>query len=256
MTTAAERWRDDLAAWAVPDEILAQAPASPWIHPVRMFSVDDEVPGSPSHQRAREALPDGGDVLDVGCGGGRASMALVPRAGRVVGVDARAEMLAAYAEAADRRGAAHDEVLGRWPDATAPEGDVVVCHHVLYDVADVVPFVQALHDHARRRVVVELSAVHPLAHLAPYWKRFWDLDRPEGPTAGDALEVLRSLGIGARIEEWDDDRPWGRLDPDETVRVLRTRLCLPASRDAEVADAIATTPDRGPRRTATLWWDV
>lgn len=256
MTTAAQQWSDDLAAWAIPDEILAQAPESPWVHPVRMFSVDDEVPDSPSHRRAREVLPDRGSVLDVGCGGGRASMALVPPAGTVVGVDSRPEMLAAYADAAERRGVHHAEVLGRWPAAEADKADVVVCHHVVYDVPDLVPFVQQLHSHARHRVVLELSAEHPLAHLAPYWRRFWDLDRPDGPTAHDCLLVLREAGIDAHLEEWDDDRPWGRLDPDETVRVLRTRLCLPASRDAEVAAAIAATPDRGPRRTATVWWDA
>ena len=79
------RWRDDLASWAIPDEILSQAPDTPWIHPVSMFTVDDEVADSPSHRAARAALPDQGSVLDVGCGGGRAAMALVPPASMVVG---------------------------------------------------------------------------------------------------------------------------------------------------------------------------
>ena len=61
MTTAAHQWSDDLAAWAIPAEILAAAPESPWIHPVEMFVVEGTVPDSPSHQRAREALPVGAE---------------------------------------------------------------------------------------------------------------------------------------------------------------------------------------------------
>jgi 2-polyprenyl-3-methyl-5-hydroxy-6-metoxy-1,4-benzoquinol methylase len=109
-----ERWRLDLASWAIPDEILARAPESPWIHPVSMFTVDDEIADSHSHRIAREALRVGGSVLDVGSGGGRASMALVPPAASVIGVDQQRGMLDAFAVAALRRGVSSRVVLGDW----------------------------------------------------------------------------------------------------------------------------------------------
>lgn len=58
-------------------------------------------------------------------------------------------MLGAFAERADATGAAHTEIEGRWPDAAdgTPAADVVVCHNVVYNVADLVPFVRALADH-------------------------------------------------------------------------------------------------------------
>jgi SAM-dependent methyltransferase len=260
MSTAADRWREDLASWAIPDEILAQAPESPWIHPVQMFTVDADVPDSPSHSRAREALPVGGVVVDVGSGGGRASMALVPPAGRVVGVDEQVRMLERYAEAAAARGVEHEEHLGVWPEvaASVPVGDVVACHHVVYNVADLVPFAVALTAHARHRVVLELPTTHPLTHLAPYWRQFWDLERPSGPTADDCRDVLVEAGIAASLDEWVDD-VWSarsRLDDDEQARFLRIRLCLPEERQPEVTAALLTAADPGPRRTATIWWDV
>ncbi|MDP9241458.1 MAG: SAM-dependent methyltransferase, partial [Actinomycetota bacterium] len=89
--SAADQWRDELASWAIPDEILAAASESPWGFPVELFRVADAVepsmPDTPSRRRALEALPAGGSVLDVGCGGGAASLALAPPAGRLVGVD-------------------------------------------------------------------------------------------------------------------------------------------------------------------------
>ena len=96
-----EQWRSDLASWAIPEEILSQAPESPWIHPVSMFTVDDEIPDSHSHRVAREAMPAGGSVLDVGSGGGRASMALVPPSTMLVAVDHQQGMLDAFAVAAE-----------------------------------------------------------------------------------------------------------------------------------------------------------
>lgn len=257
---AAARWEQALAAWGIPEHILAQAPQSPWIHPVALFVATGQEPDTPSHRAAREALPEGGTVLDVGCGGGRAAFALTPPAARVVGVDHQQSMLDSFAAAAGERGVEHVEVLGDWPDVAAatPEADVVVCHHVAYNVAALAPFGLALSAKARRRVVLELPVRHPLSRMAPLWQRFWDLDRPLGPTARDAADVLREAGLAVRLEEWDDPAPprEAAVDPAEQVRYTRVRLCLPADRDPEVAAALAELGPSGPRRLATISWDV
>jgi len=259
MTTAAQQWAADLASWAIPPEILAAAPESPWIHPVAMFTVDGEVPDSLSHRRARDAVPEGGSVLDVGCGGGRAAMALVPPAVRVVGVDEQAGMLERFATAGTERGVEVETIHGCWPQESrrTPLADVVVCHHVAYNVADLVPFVAALSDHATSRVVLELPTSHPLTHMAPLWHEFWGLARPSGPTADDCLAVVREAGIDARMETWDDLAPSvrSRLTAPEQAHLMRVRLCLPAEREPDVAAFLAGTEESPVRRTATIWWN-
>jgi SAM-dependent methyltransferase len=260
-STAAGRWAEQLAAWAIPDRIQAQATQSPWIHPVELFRAGTPDPDTPSHRLAREVLPVGGSVLDVGCGGGRAAFALAPSAGSVTGVDHQPQMLAAFAAEAESRGLAHREVLGGWPavaDQVEPS-DLVVCHHVAYNVADLAGFALALGRSARRRVVLELPQRHPLAGMAPFWRRFWQLERPDGPTAQDAATVLREAGLDVRLEFWLDDpgsRPVAALPLADQVRFLRIRLCLPADRDADVAAALAEQGPPEPRQLATLWWDV
>lgn len=255
---AAQQWAQDLAGWAIPAEILEQAPESPWIHPVELFVVDAEVPDSPSHARARDALPAGGTVLDVGCGGGRAAMALADRAGLLVGVDSSPAMLERFSAAAASRGIAHEEIVGGWPEvqAQAPLADVVVCHHVAYNVAALAPFLQALGAHARRRVVLELPWVHPLSSMSPLWERFWGVRRPTAPTAQDALAVAREAGLPATLDVWDDVDGRAAVPPADQARFMRIRLCLPPEREPEVAQALAELGPPGPRRTATLWWDV
>ena len=251
----AERWRQDLAAWAIPEEILAQAEEPPWGHPVAMFQAPDRPVDSPSNDRAREALPDAGTVLDVGCGGGRASLALVPRVGEIIGVDESSEMLASFTASCRRHGVASRAVLGRIPGVVMPTADVVVCHHVLFNAPDIVPVLLALDSHARCRVVIELPMDHPQSTWNPLWERFWGLRRPTTPKAPDVVEIARALGLPAHAERWVDPT-WGArvaMPEADRNRYARLRLCLPADREAEVAAAFPA--EASPREMLTIWWD-
>jgi SAM-dependent methyltransferase len=263
------RWRAQLEAWAIPEEILAAAPESPWGFPVALFRARAERAGAggrtPSNREAIRWLPPGGSVLDVGAGAGAASLPLAGAAGRVVGVDESPAMIAALLDAAAAAGLDAEGVQGRWPEVAGRVGpaDVVVCHHVLYNVADLAPFASALTGHARRRVVVELTDRHPLVELAPLWRRFHGLERPSGPTAGDAAAALAALGLEPRREDWISDARYGFDRFDELVAFTRRRLCLPDDRDAEVAGALLEAGTHqeggvwvgaGPRRLSTLSW--
>jgi SAM-dependent methyltransferase len=264
------RWRAQLEAWAIPEEILAAAPESPWSFPVGLFRARAERAGAagrqtPSNREAARWLPPGGSVLDVGAGAGAASLPLAGVAGRLVGVDESAAMVEAFLAAAAGAGLRAEGVRGRWPEVAGRVGpaDVVVCHHVLYNVADLAPFAVALADHARRRVVVELTDRHPLVGLAPLWRRFHGLERPSGPTAGDAAAALRALGLDLRRQDWESDDRLGFDRFEELVAFTRRRLCLPADRDAEVAEALLEAGTHevggvwvgaGPRRVSTLSW--
>lgn len=253
-TTAGQRWAEQLAGWAIPDQILAQAPEPPWGFPVELFRAEREPTDSPSRLRALEALTPGGRVLDVGCGGGVASMALVPPAGFVIGVDSTPAMLEEYAAAAEAAGVAHREHVGVWPDVggEVDAADVVVCHHVFYNVPDLATFARALTEHARRRVVVELTDRHPLVHLAPLWRHFYDLDRPDGPSADLALEALREAGVEPQVER--SARPPRDVPREVYVRLNRRRLCLPESAEPEV-DRLMPDPHASWRQVVTLWWE-
>ncbi len=259
MTTAAERWSVQLAGWGIPDEILAQAPVSPWSHEVATFSVDDTLDRESTSARvAREVLPPrGGVVLDVGCGGGRSSAVLVPPAETLIGVDANETMLTAFVEATRSSNVAVQTVHGRWPDVAllTPVADVVVCHHVFFNVADAVPFAVALTDHARLAVVIEIPVRHPLAGWNAAWKHFWDLDRPTGPTDADLVAVLREAGVVPEL--WHSPRtPLSRhsSDPATLVPAARRRLCLSRERDDELAEYLERNPIDFVDTVATLRW--
>ncbi len=251
-----DHWREALGLWRIPEQILAQAPESPWIHPVELFDVTalDVIPDSPSHAAARAGL--GSSLLDVGCGGGKAAFACVPPATHVIGVDHQAGMLEKFTQSATQRGVTSETFLGDWPDVAdaVPVADVVTCHHVFYNVPELRPFVQALSSHARNRVVVELPMHHPQSDNSSYWQHFWGVERPTTPTALDAAEAVRSLGYEVQVETSTVvQKPL--IDEDMAVRFMRIRLCLPASRDEEVRDFMRSLPTQ-PRENVTLWWNI
>lgn len=253
--SALDRWRRELAGWAIPPEILAQAPEPPWGFPVEMFRAQADPADSPSRRVALDALGDGGSVVDVGCGGGSAAMAVVPPAHQVVGVDGSADMLGAFADAAESKGVAHQEHQGEWPAIATKVAiaDVVLCHHVFYNVADLPPFVSALSAHARRRVVVEMTATHPLTALAPLWRHFHGVERPAGPTAALAEQVLREHGIEPAVQTWT--RPARDVPREVYVQMNRRRLCLPVDAEPEVDRLMGDTASTG-RDVVTMWWDA
>jgi SAM-dependent methyltransferase len=269
---ARARWEEALQSLSIPPAILAAAPESPRGCDPDLFRRRAEFALrrdlSPSNRRALEALPVGGSVLDVGVGAGAASLPLAPRACLILGVDPAPDMLSRFEACAALVGVRTEAVLGTWPEIASQiqPTDVVVCHHVLYQAGDLVPFVEALSAHARRRVVIEVTASHPLAWMTDLWRRFHGVGRAPGPTADDATDVIQEMGIPVRREDHVlTPLPTGFERREDAVAEVRRRLCLPPERDPEVEQALGSRlvrseglwtsfPQR--QRIVTLWWDV
>jgi SAM-dependent methyltransferase len=259
MSEAERAWAAALESWAIPEHILRAAPEDPWGFPTELFrhAAEESIAraSGPSFDMAREALGGGGTVLDVGVGAGAACLPLAPPATFLTGVDQSARMLEAFAHEADQRGVGHREVEGSWPEVAGrvDPADVVVCHHVFYNAPDLGPFVTALSQKARRRVVVELTARHPMSDLNDLWLHFHGLERPSGPTASDAVAVLRELGIEPAIMDWTRPAPaWLAAGP-KRVAFVRRRLCVGPERDAEIAQLLEES-GRPDRELVTIWW--
>lgn len=257
MSDGADTWARQLAEWAIPQEILDQAPREPFVFPPEMFAAPPvgAESASLSTRLATEAVGDGGSVLDIGCGGGAAAFALVPPATHLIGTDRQRDMTDLFARTAEERGISNETHPGSWPDVAAqvPVADVVVSHNVLYNVPDIVSFARAADAHARRRVVFEITEFHPQTIRKPLWKHFWDLDRPTGPTAAVAVEALAAAGLpvqsAASVATPRNDRLASSVDAAFWCR----QLCLSQDRVDEVAELVATI--EFPKDRVTIWWD-
>lgn len=275
------QWQEDLAAWAIPAHVSAAVPDSPWVLPRQVFArrADrlSQAPAGPSYRREWQTLDPPGSVLDVGAGAGAACLPLAPRITTLTAVDTDPAMLGLLAERARAAGLDPRLLVGGWPEVAGQTGpaDVVTCHNVLYNVPDLAPFIEALTAHARRQVVVELTAAHPLTSLNPLWRHFHGLDRPTGPTAGQVLAILDAMGLRAGHTEWNRPAEADYATVRELAEVTTQRLCLPAERAAEVEAVLRNTGLRNTglrntglgrggqamdlgtagRAVVTIWWE-
>lgn len=257
MNAAADQWARELGEWAVPQDILDQAPRAPFVFPPEMFAAppSGEESKSRSTQLARERLVGGGSVLDIGCGGGAAAFAAAPPATHLIGSDRQEDMTKLFASTAAERGLSCETYAGPWPDVAeqVPVADVVVSHNVLYNVPDIVSFARAAHEHARHRVVLEVTEFHPQTVRKPLWRHFWNLERPGGPTADVAVAALREAGLPALCEPSvatpRNDQRASMVDAAFWCR----QLCLPQDRADEVAELVAEL--EFPKERVTIWWD-
>lgn len=257
-TRPADRWRQMVAERAVPQSIRDQAPEREWsLEPERFrWRPDDhrELADRPSRRRALEVLPEGGSVIDVGVGGGASSLGLATKAGSITGVDRLPAMLASFEASGQAAGVTTRTVLGAWPDVAdeVEPADVVVSHHAIYGVTELERFITALTDHARRRVVLEVSERFPQSRLLPLWKTFHGLERPDHRVADEVEAVLVAMGL--LVEREDAIIPPRAQDlTPASVAFARRRLYVGPERDAEIAEFLRTQGSDEHRATA-LWW--
>ena len=153
---ATDRWRAELEAWVIPQRLLDAAEESPygWVPWVweRMSVEARSAPPPVTFEVARRLAGDDGSVLDVGAGRGRASLPLAVLGHDLTAVEPDAGMADGFEEEAARLGVTARLVRGGWPETAGqvPQADVVVSANVVYDVADIGPFVTALYETARR----------------------------------------------------------------------------------------------------------
>lgn len=264
----AARWSRALAAWGIPQPILDTAMRDPWGFPVAVYAERADralaAPGGVTHECALAALrPHKGSVLDVGAGSGAASLPLKSVATSLTAVDSSEAMLMAFGERGAAAGVAFATVLGAWPTVAAqvPCHDVVVAAHVVYNVPTIGSFVASLTDHARKRVIVELTPRHPLTWMTPLWEKFHDISRPATPTVDDFIAVLQDMLVEALTVQ-----PWSRPDsghapdgsgmqsPRHRAALVTQRLCLPPEREPEVAAELAAMAARERIDVVTVSW--
>ena len=254
----ADRWREILQERAVPQAILDRASEPEWtLEPERFRwrpEVDRAQAPRPSRQRALEALPDGGAVLDVGVGGGASSLGLAAKAGLITGVDRLEPMLESFRSSAAAAGVAARTVLGAWPDVAGQvePADVAVSHHAVYGVAELEAFVTALTEHARARVVLEVSTQFPQARLSPLWKAFHGVERPDHQVADELEAVLVTMGLDVQREDAIVPASVTAVTP-ESVAFARRRLYVGPERDPEIAEFLRRLPPIE-QHVVALWW--
>lgn len=267
----AARWKAELQAWAIPERLLEQADESPYGWPAKLWRRRTQESRSrqettPTTSLVTRLLGDDGTLVDVGAGTGRSCLPYARAGHRVTAVEKNPGMADGLREEVETEGLEVNVVEGAWPGVAdrTPVADVVLSSHVVYDVWDIAPFVRGLDGHGRRGVVLELTDVHPWTKMNHLYRAIHDLDRPDGPSVEDLVQVVvAELGAEVGVVRWERAPDLWFLSWQEILDYYGKRVVVPNARRPELRPLLEefVTPrgdrlyvEEGPRAFATVWW--
>ncbi len=208
-------------------------------------------------------------VLDVGAGTGRHTLALAPHVRRVTAVDPSPAMLGLLKQDAASRGIGNVAAIeAEWMRADVEPADFVICSHVLYPIAEVVPFVRKLEASALSRVFIYIRA-DPLMTDLGLWSEFYGVPLQQQPTHVDLINVLAQIGVFADVEIVTHRFTLTYESMEEAVDQVGHGLCLHEN-DAQSRAKLRALldqrlaawpggrvgPEAGSPRSAILSWTV
>ncbi|HKW70831.1 MAG TPA: methyltransferase domain-containing protein [Candidatus Dormibacteraeota bacterium] len=133
-------------------------------------------------------------MIDVGAGAGRHATPLAERLEWVTAIEP-SEGMRSLIPPRDNM----TVIASTWEDAEVAPADLVICSHVMYGVADPVPFIDKLQRSARERVVVmmrESELPHPAAELR---RRIVGDTGPRLPRFSELFMLLVQMGIAPDV---------------------------------------------------------
>ncbi len=246
----ADRWAERVRGNAAQVERFREEPDGPDFYAsVSRTFIDDPGRGDDPVLAALLELVRPDDTwLDIGAGAGRYALPLARHAREVVAVDPSPAMLAALTAGMAEHGIQNLRALeGRWPPDPAlrarlgqdPVADVALIAHVSYDIAEIVPFIEAMEQAARRACAAILMDGSPASAAAPFWPIAHGEERIALPALNQFVEVLQAGGRSPVVELISGERRrW--QDPDELLRFLRRQVWTAPGTEADrrLVDAI------------------
>ncbi len=195
-----------------------------------------------------EAYARPGDTwLDIGAGGGRFAIPLSRQVARVVAVEPSEAMRGTLASAAAEGGLTNIEVHDvHWPDpGWAVEADVSLAAHSMYDIREIVPFLDAMERHTRRRCIAVLADQPRGAHLASLFEAVHGEPLATLPALREFIALLSARGrrfdVATIAAEPSDVVPL-----DEAAALARRLLWL----------APGSAKEQQMRSLIESWWTV
>ena len=190
----AERWKSLVADRAGAASAAGQVDSSYW---------DRRAPTFARSTRVRDGflevvtpyLGPHKTLIDVGAGTGRHATPLAEGLEWVTAVEP-SEGMRALIPPRDNM----TVVASTWEDAAVAPADVVICCHVMYGVAEPIPFIAKMERSSRERIFIMMREVPMLHPAGVIRKRLIGADDPRMPRFSDLFMLLIQMGIAPDVK--------------------------------------------------------
>jgi hypothetical protein len=260
-----DRWNKEILTWAIPQNVVSKfqrppfhldpgtfAPRDQKVTDRRLEIIKDRVLAKKAADK-KDKTPL--TLIDVGAGAGSSLAPIREPFSKITCIEGAPHMAKAlrdnlalmYSDSSR-----YEVVEGIFPDiaSTVRPASVVNCSNVVYNVVRLIPFLEALNDLARDLVLLEATLRHPFYRSNPAFKYFWDLDRPNQPTAADIFEATCALGFDPKFESLPLDYRRSTM----SIEAMATRLGLGEDRFEELEQFMATSPTPE-NPSVIIWWE-
>lgn len=162
------------------------------------------------------------DIIEVGGGAGRIGLPMALQANSLRNVEPSPAMRQQFALATAEHGVSNaTAIASAWPLTDPISADVVLTVDVTYFIRDIESFIQAMHDSARRRVLILTWTVAPPNVNSDLFQVVFG--EPQSPSPGfrELLPVIWDLGIVPDVQVFDQPFSWPERLPtteDEAVQ--------------------------------------
>ena len=173
------------------------------------------------------------EVIEVGGGAGRVGLTLALRAKSLRNVEPSAEMRKQFQQLVHEHEIHNATVVeSAWPTAEPMSADVVVTADVTYFITEIVPFIGAMHEAARRRVAILTWTVPPPNVDQRLFELGFGEQQSLSPGYQELLRVIWELGVVPDVLVLDDPYHWPERLPTNDEDALRFACEQLGARDA------------------------
>lgn len=162
------------------------------------------------------------EIIEVGGGAGRVGLPLALRGKSLRNVEPSAAMREQFRLAVWQHGIGNaDAIASPWPMSEPIESDLVVTADVTYFIADIEPFLRALHQAARRRVAILTWTVPPPNVSASLFRLAFGEDEAPSPGFPELLPVLWDMDIVPDVVVVEEGFAWPERRPTNDDEALQ-----------------------------------
>ena len=177
------------------------------------------------------------EILEIGGGAGRIGLPMALQAKSLTNVEPSAAMREQFAIAISEHGISNaSAVASAWPPSGPVSADVVLTVDVTYFITDIEPFIRAMHESARRRVLILTWTVPPPNVNAELYRIAFGESQAPSPGFRELLPVIWDLGIVPDVHVLDQPFIWPEQLPttdEEAVQFAAEELAAFDQLEAE-----------------------